>query len=158
VVEWGSSNGILICVRTPHWFFASIACVLFASILDLSADAESDDSPIPFLSFWDIQSLYPPKHHIGDWNLPKVADVPHRSELVERCRRDLRLSLQASPDPFQMHRPLPAGKLDLSCVTRDPESGMLYFVFDYDSPMVVDFHVIYYYDPHADKFVLKSRL
>jgi hypothetical protein len=145
-------------MRILNWFLAPIAGGFFASTLSLSAESGPDDSPIPFLSFWDLKSLYPPKHHVGDWNLPKVIDVPHKSQLIERCKRDLRLSLRANPDPFEMQRPLPAGELDLSCVTRDPESGMLYLIFEYDSPMIVDLHVIYYYDPHADRLVLKTRL
>jgi hypothetical protein len=133
-------------------------CLLYLAALNLRAASGSNSLPVPYLSWQDIKALYPPNRHIGDWNFPKVDRLPRRDDLIERCNQDLRLSLQRNPDPFQMNHALPQGKLRLITITKDPESRVIYFVFSYESQLIFDLNIIYYYDPAQDRFILKSRI
>jgi len=118
--------------------------------------ATHEHSPIPYLSWQDIKALYPPKRYPGDWDCPKLKDYPHQKELIERCKEDLKLSIEANPDPFQRNHALYAGKLVLNSITKDPENRIIYFVFNYESDLVNDLFVVYYYDPSQNRFILKS--
>jgi hypothetical protein len=64
---------------------------------------------VPYFSYADIKALYPPTHHVGDWDSPKVDHIPHEKEIIERCQEDIRLSLKASPDPFRKNQSAPPG-------------------------------------------------
>jgi hypothetical protein len=136
--------------------FGLTACIVYFPVLSLEAATGSSHLPVPYISWQDIKALYPPHRHIGDWDFPKVDKLPHRSDLIERCNQDLRLSLKSNPDPFQMNRALPTGKLQLIAITKDPDSRIIYFVFSYESELITDLRIIYYYDPEQDRFILKS--
>ena len=137
----------------------AMAFGLFGLITCLICPLPASDSacgPVPYLSWQDIKALYPPHRHIGDWDFLKVNHLPNQGALVERCNQDLRFSLKINPDPFRMNRPLPPGKLRLWAITKDSESRIIYLVFSYQSELVYDLFVIYYYDPVQDRFILKS--
>jgi hypothetical protein len=125
--------------------------------------AAKDDSPIPILGFQDVNALYTSgesvsrEHFPGDWNYPKLKNYPHQKELIERCKLDWSMSMEKTPDPFHNGRALPPGELRLLSVTKDPKNRIVYFNFEYDSQLVSDVWIIYYYDPHQDRFILKSR-
>jgi len=121
------------------------------------AQAATSPLPIPYLSFEDLVALYPPKRIIGDWNSPKLASMPHQKELIARCLRDMEISRKANPDPLRLGRPLPEGKMILRSINQDTDSRIVLFVFEYDSEMVTDLFVVYYYDPVQDRFILKSH-
>lgn len=136
--------------------FGLTACIVYFPVLSLEAASGSASLPVPYISWQDIKALYPPKRPIGDWDFPKADKLSHQSELIERCSEDLRLSLRRNPDPFRMNRALPPGKMRLIVITKDPESRIIYFVFSYESELITDLRIIYYYDPEQDRFILKS--
>ena len=45
----------------------------------------------------------------------------------------------------------------LRSINQDTDSRIVLFVFEYDSEMVTDLFVVYYYDPVQDRFILKSH-
>jgi hypothetical protein len=100
-------------------FFALTACVIYFPVLSLEAASKSTSLPVPYISWQDIRALYPPHRHIGNWDFPKVSQIPHREDLIERCNQDLRLSLEKNSDPFEMNRALPPGKLRLMAITNN---------------------------------------
>ncbi len=132
----------LLCLSLPAWSQVQTA---------------ASQLPIPYLSFEDLVALYPPKRIIGDWNSPKLASVPHQKELIARCLRDMEISRKANPDPLRRGRPLPERKMILRSINQDTDSRIILFVFEYDSEMVFDLFVVYYYDPVQDRFILKSQ-
>ena len=69
----------------------------------------------------------------------------------------MEISRKANPDPLRRGYPLPEGKMILWSIHQDKDSRIILFIFDYDSEMVVDLFVVYYYDPVQDRFILKSQ-
>jgi hypothetical protein len=141
--------------------------LLLVSAFSLRANTDLDShpanfTPIPFLTWTDVKDLYSNKVRAikgkqpGDWDYPKLKSYPNEVELVKFCERDLALSLRANPDPFQLGHSLPSGNLMLDGIYKDPDNQMVYFVFEYDSELITDLHVVYYYDLAQGCFILKS--
>jgi hypothetical protein len=138
-----------------------VALVFLASLSLTRADDQASKPlaarPIPYIPWQDVKTLYGPNHYPGDWDHPKVADLPHKDELVERCKRDLTLSFLADSDPLKIGRVLPPGKLVLTSINKDSKNQIIYFVFSYNSELITDLFVVYYYDQVHDRFILKIR-
>jgi hypothetical protein len=129
---------------------------LFAQSTPISSEEPSHIEVVPYIPFQDLRALFAPNKHVGDWDFPKLTDLPHKNELVARCIQDMELSTRENPDPLHMGRPLLPGKWILSSINKNPDSGIIYFIFGYQSDLVYDIFLVYYYDPKQDRFILKS--
>ena len=56
-----------------------------------------------------------------------------------------------------MHCDLKMGHLAIDSVTKDPVNRIVYFNFSFESEMVYDLFVVYYYDPLQDRFIFKTN-
>ena len=131
---------------------------LFAQSTRISPSEPSHLKVVPYIPFQDLRALFAPNKHVGDRDFPKLTELPHKKELVARCLHDMEVSTKENSDPLHMGRPLLPGNWILSSINQNPDSGIVYFNFWYQSELVNDLFLVYYYDPKQDHFILKSRI
>jgi len=142
-----------------------LALIWFRSLVPAEAVEATtrEQPPIPVLSFDDVTALYTAKdrpsadHFPGDWNYPKLKSYPHQKELIDRCLQDWTATMKVNPNPFHMMRNLKSGRLVFGSINKDPKNRIVYFNFGFESELVYDFFVVYYYDPHQDRLILKTN-